>query len=67
MFASRAFRTTGDGQSSYGSETAVMHTASDVNYNRGYETWLLREAKARDSRKPTYCLSWTVSHRDISV
>ena len=49
----------GDGQSSYGSETAVMHTESDVNYNRGYETWLLREAKARDSRKPTYCLSWT--------
>ena len=51
----------GDGQSSYGSETAVMHTASDVNYDRGYEIWLLREAKARDSLKPTYCLSWTVS------
>ena len=38
----------GDGQSSYGSESAVMHTATDVNYNRGYETWLLREARARD-------------------
>ena len=53
----------GDGQSSYGSESAVMHTATDVNYNRGYETWLLREARARDPGKPTYCLSWTVSHR----
>ena len=52
----------GDGQSSYGSETAVMHTKTDVNYNRGYETWLLKEAKARNPAIPTYCLSWTTPH-----
>ena len=39
-----------------------MHTKTDVDYNRGYETWLLREAKARNPRIPTYCLSWTAPH-----
>jgi hypothetical protein len=52
----------GDGQSSYGSETAVMHTKTDIDYSRGYETWLLREAKARSPTIPTYCLSWTAPY-----
>lgn len=52
----------GDGQSSYGSETAVMHTPYDVDYRRGYETWLLREAKNRSASIPTYCLSWTTPY-----
>lgn len=52
----------GDGQSSYGSETAVMHTKTDVDYNRGYETWLLKQAKARNPTIPTYCLSWTTPY-----
>ena len=52
----------GDGQSSYGSETAVMHTKTDVDYGRGYETWLLQEAKARTPTIPTYCLSWTTPY-----
>lgn len=51
----------GDGDSSYGSESAVMHTAdrSEDNIHEGYETWLLTEAKKRNPAIPTYCLSWT--------
>jgi len=51
----------GDGDSSYGSESSTMHTAnrSDDNFDEGYETWLLKEAKARNPAIPTYCLSWT--------
>ena len=52
----------GDGDSSYGSEAAVMHTANraEDNIHEGYETWLLGEAKKRNPQIPTYCLSWTV-------
>lgn len=28
-----------------GSESSHMHTAYDQNYNRGYEWWLMKEAK----------------------
>ena len=39
-----------------------MHTPEDVDYRRGYETWLLREAKNRSVSIPTYCLSWTTPY-----
>jgi hypothetical protein len=28
-----------------GSESSHMHTAYDQNYNRGYEWWIMKEAK----------------------
>ena len=38
----------GDGNSTQGSELSHMHTRGDENYFRGYEWWLMKEAKARD-------------------
>eukprot|EP01047_Picozoa_sp_COSAG01_P074575 COSAG01_NODE_12501_length_1728_cov_14.324739_2_plen_86_part_00 len=40
----------------------MTHTPGDTDYTRGYETWLLKEAKARNPKIPTYCLSWTAPH-----
>ena len=31
-----------------GAESSHMHTAADQNYNRGYEWWLMEQAKARN-------------------
>ena len=38
----------GDGNSTQGSEPSHMHTANDLNYYRGYEWWLMSEAKKRN-------------------
>jgi galactosylceramidase len=38
----------GDCNSTQGSEPSHMHTAIDENYQRGYEWWLIREAKKRN-------------------
>lgn len=38
----------GDGNSTQGSEPSHMHTRSDLNYYRGYEWWLMSEAKKRN-------------------
>ena len=38
----------GDGNSTQGSEPSHMHTRLDENYNRGYEWWLMSEAKKRN-------------------
>lgn len=38
----------GDGNSTEGSELSHMHTATDLNYYRGYEWWLMEQAKARN-------------------
>jgi galactosylceramidase len=35
----------GDDQSTDGSESSHMHEPWDENYNRGYEWWLMKEAK----------------------
>jgi galactosylceramidase len=39
----------GDGNSTQGSESSHMHSRTDENYNRGYEWWLMREARKRNS------------------
>ncbi len=39
----------GDGNSTQGSELSHMHTRTDENYYRGYEYWLMEEAKKRNS------------------
>jgi len=38
----------GDGNSTQGAEPSHMHTKDDVNFSRGYEWWLMREAKKRN-------------------
>jgi galactosylceramidase len=38
----------GDGNSTQGSEPSHMHTRNDLNFSRGYEWWLMREAKKRN-------------------
>ena len=38
----------GDGNSTQGAEPSHMHTKDDVNYDRGYEWWLMSEAKKRN-------------------
>lgn len=35
-----------------------MHSADDLDYKRGYEWWLLSEAKARNPEIKTYGLPW---------
>jgi len=35
-----------------------MHTKDDLNYQRGYEWWLMSEAKARNPNIQLYGLPW---------
>ena len=49
----------GDGQATEGTESSHMHTAADESYARGYETWLMKEAKARRPSTVLYGLPWT--------
>ncbi|MGO8946501.1 MAG: RICIN domain-containing protein, partial [Ktedonobacterales bacterium] len=48
----------GDTNSTDGSEPSFMHTATDQNYNRGYEWWLMEQAKARNPSIELYGLAW---------
>ena len=48
----------GDAQSTDGSETSHMHSPNDLNLNRGYEWWILKEAKKRNPDILTYGLPW---------
>ena len=50
----------GDGQSTEATEASHMHTRTDLNYERGYEWWLMKEAKARNPDVKLYGLSWAV-------
>jgi galactosylceramidase len=52
----------GDGQSTDGTEPSPAHTRDDWNCSRGYEPWLLLEAKKRNPDILTYGLSWAVPH-----
>ena len=38
----------GDSQSTDGTESSHMHSADDLDYERGYEWWLMSEAKKRN-------------------
>jgi galactosylceramidase len=38
----------GDGNGTQGSELSHMHSSTDENYFRGYEWWLMEQAKARN-------------------
>lgn len=41
-----------------GTESSHMHTADDQNYNRGYEWWLMTEAKKVLTVLHTVCQCW---------
>jgi hypothetical protein len=49
----------GDGNSTSGAEPSHMHSASDEDYNRGYEWWLMEQAKARNPDIKLLALEWT--------
>ena len=50
----------GDAQSTDGTEPSHMHTRDDLSCTRGYELWLIQQAKARNPSIKTYGLSWGV-------
>jgi hypothetical protein len=48
----------GDTYSTSGAESSHKHTASDLNCGRGYEWWLMEQAKARNPNIKLAGLSW---------
>jgi len=48
----------GDVQSTDGTEASHMHNAWEENYHRGYEWWLMGEAKKRNPGIKLYALPW---------
>ena len=48
----------GDVNSTDGVESSHMHTRADENYQRGYEWWLMKEAKKRNPNIILDCLAW---------
>lgn len=48
----------GDGQSTDGTEPSHKHSRDDLSCTRGYELWLIEQAKARNPAIQTYGLSW---------
>ena len=47
-----------DMDSTDGAESSHSHTAADQNYNRGYEWWLMEQAKARNPNIKLVALAW---------
>jgi hypothetical protein len=52
----------GDTQSSFGTEPSHMHRPSDISCERGYELWLIREARSRNPGIRIYALAWGMPH-----
>ena len=48
----------GDAQSTEGTEASHMHIRDEENYHRGYEWWLMKEAKRRNPSIKLYGLCW---------
>jgi galactosylceramidase len=48
----------GDGNSTQGSEPSHMHSKDEVNCRRGYEWWLMREAKKRNPDLTLDACAW---------
>ena len=48
----------GDTDTTNGAEASHMRTRTDQNYQRGYEWWLMEQAKARNSSIKLYGLEW---------
>jgi galactosylceramidase len=52
------FEIPGDDNATQGSEPSHMHTANDLNYQRGYEWWLIKEAKSRNPSLTLDGVAW---------
>src|SRR5690349_24365 len=48
----------GDTNSTSGAEPSHQHTRNDLNCNRGYEWWLMEQAKSRNPNIKLYGLAW---------
>lgn len=48
----------GDTNSTSGAEPSHQHTSTDLNCSRGYEWWLMEQAKARNPNIKLYGLAW---------
>lgn len=48
----------GDANATQGAEPSHMHTRDDLNYGRGYEWWLMREAKNRNPALSLDACAW---------
>src|SRR3954471_9313484 len=48
----------GDTNSTSGAEPSHQHTSTDLNCGRGYEWWLMEQAKARNPSIKLYALAW---------
>ena len=48
----------GDTWSTCGTEPSHMHNRTDLNFKRGYEWWLITEAKKRNPKIKLYALPW---------
>ncbi|XP_061701369.1 galactocerebrosidase [Syngnathoides biaculeatus] len=48
----------GDAQTTDGTEPSHMHSEDDENYFRGYEWWLMKEAKRRNPNVTLIALPW---------
>ena len=48
----------GDGNATQGSEPSHMHSRDDLNVNRGYEWWLMSEAKKRNADLTLDACAW---------
>ena len=49
----------GDGNSTQGSELSHMHDRNDLNFSRGYEWWLMSEAKKRNPAITLDACAWS--------
>jgi galactosylceramidase len=49
----------GDGNSTQGSMPSHMHTRDDLNYNRGYTWWILKEARKRNAKLSLDGTAWS--------
>ncbi len=49
----------GDGNSTQGSEPSHEHTSTDKNFNRGYEWWLMEQARARNPNIQLDVTAWS--------
>jgi O-glycosyl hydrolase len=51
-----------DMDSTDGAESSHMHSRSDENYQRGYEWWLMEQARARNPEIKLVALPWGAPH-----
>jgi galactosylceramidase len=52
----------GDGNSTQSTEPSHMHSSTDENYQRGWEWWLIKEAKKRNQSITLDGVAWACPH-----